>query len=185
MSSRDVSLSTVYPYIGEVCAIWAEIEFYLIEFIYLLAQYQSRHYVSESVSIPFEIVLRNAELKQKVDSARSLAHYVTEDKNFYEDTDAVLKTIYDKLRFVRNRLIHDDWIEGEGATAQIQYFGRVRNLQAKKRAVLFRDERVHADTSQLDAELERFRDALNDVQKLHARLRLILWRRSTRDAPPR
>jgi Holliday junction resolvase RusA-like endonuclease len=152
--------------------------------IYCLAQYHCQQYQNRNIALPLSIVIRNCELKQKVDSARALAHLVSEENEyFYKDLDNLLKAISDDLRFKRNRLIHDDWIDGPGATAQIQYFGKVKNVQARQREISLRSETIHADTSKLDADLERFRGALDDMLKLHARITLILTRRKENTAP--
>lgn len=177
MASKEVSLDTVYPIIGQVCVLWAEIDFHLMNLAYLLAQYHSNSYISDDISIPFDTLLRNTDMRCRADTVLSLSLSVKEDPEFFSDTKKVIDNICSDLRIKRNRLVHDDWVPGEGEITQIHYYAKVKRPQAHNFEVKLRTEVTYTELSELQSVAAEFIAAAEAISEIRGRLLDILRQR--------
>lgn len=171
MTSGKISFETVFSTIGEVCAIWAEIEFYMAELLHDLYIYHHASPITETGSNALGVILRTMEIRQTADAVRALALAVREDPDFFEHAKSLMDEISGELRTTRNRLVHDDWVHNDqGGIVQTQYVSSVKRPQARKWELQLRKETEHDDASQLDAQLNKFRVALDNVIFLRERV---------------
>jgi hypothetical protein len=171
MGSGKISFEAVFSTIGEVCAIWAEIDFYVGELLHDLYAYHDAGRMTQTGSDALGVIIRSMDIRQKADAVRALSLAVKEDPDFFEDTKSAMKEITEELRNARNRLVHDDWVhDAQGGIVQTQYVAKVRRPRPREWALQLRQETEHEDASQLEAHLNRFRVALDNVNFLRHRV---------------
>lgn len=182
MTSDRVSLEKVHSIVGHVCVLWAEIDYHLMNILYLLAQYSSSHYRLDRVAAPFDTLLRNMDMRQKCEAAVFLFHNVTEDNSIYEDArKLLLNDVSQTLRNLRNRIIHDDWVPGEESVSRMYYRTKIERPQARQRVQSVREEVQYTTSNELEQIAGQFIEATDEVAALFWRLNgIVKMRRLTK-----
>ena len=123
--------------IGETCILWGLLEVLVHDIVLHLAVYLDDSFDHDRTWHVLHIALTNMELREKIATAKALAHGVTtpDSPDLYDRTETLLNHMDNVLRSERNRYVHDYWQHDGEEIVRLKQGTRVIRPQSRQTAL--------------------------------------------------
>lgn len=171
VSSKEISLDNVYASIGQICALWVEIEVSVDSIIQHIAA--ANHLVPTGEGEVVYVMLQNMDIREKTEALKALAFIHFGDSTLLSETQRLMSLVGQCLRNTRNRMIHDAWKQKGDAIIQRRRTTRLSRTPstAELRLHMF-DDITHEDESKINDAIHLFEETLSGLYALYLRFLL-------------